>query len=62
MSLFFIQDHSLLDVGRYAYSKEPIPVLGCTYVNIEYNGQTGHFPIVIVEDSGPTFMGRDWLS
>ena len=36
--------------------------LGCTYVKVEYNGQTGQFPLVIVEGSGPTLLGRDWLS
>ena len=50
------------DVRLRTYSKEPIPVLGCTYVDVEYNGQTGQFPLVIVEGSGPTLLGRDWLS
>ena len=49
------------DVRLQTYSKEPLPVLGCVYVNVEYQGQTGRLPIVVVEGSGPTVMGRDWL-
>ena len=46
-----------------AYSKEPIPVKGKCYVNIEYNGQTAaELPLIIVQDSGPTLLGRNWLS
>ena len=50
------------DVRLLSYSKEPIPVLGCTYVNLDYLGQTGRFPLVIVEGSGPSLLGRNWLS
>ena len=49
------------DVRLQTYSKEPLPVLGCVYVNIEYQGQTGRFPLVVVEGFGKTLMGRDWL-
>ena len=41
-----------------SYSKEPIPVKGCCYVNVEYEGQTGEMPLLIVGGSGPTLLGR----
>ena len=31
-------------------------------VNVEYNGQSAEMPLLIVEGSGPSLMGRDWLS
>ena len=41
-----------------------IPVVGCCYVNnLEYNGQTtSELPLIIVEGSGPSLFGRDWLA
>ena len=44
------------------YLKEPIPVVGCCYVHVEYKGQCCKGPLVIVCGSGPTLLGRDWLS
>ena len=49
-------------VRLQTYSKEPITVVGCCNVNIEYNGQTGEMPLEIVAGSGPTLFGRDWMS
>ena len=49
-------------VRLQSYSKAPIPVVGCCSVNVEYNGQTGQFPLLVVDGSGPTLMGRDWLT
>ena len=34
---------------------------GCCYVNIEYEGQTGEKPLLVVGGSGSTLLGRDWL-
>ena len=49
--------------GRlWAYSREPILVLGCCYVNVSYKEQTGQFQLFVVEGTGPTLMGRDWLT
>ena len=45
-----------------SYSKQLIPIVGCCHVNVDYNGQTAEMPLVIVEGSGPTLLGRDWLS
>ena len=41
--------------------KEPIPVVGCCNVNLQYKGQSCECPLVIVRGSGPTLLGRDWL-
>ena len=46
-----------------AYSKEPIPILGRCNVNIEYKCQTAvEVPLIVVSGSGPTLLGRNWLS
>ena len=45
-----------------SYSKQPIVVQGCCNINIQYQSQTGVMPLLIVEGSGPTLLGRDWLS
>ena len=45
-----------------AYTREPIPVVGCCSVNVDYNGQSAQLPLLVVGDSGPTLLGRDWLS
>ena len=44
------------------YLKETIPVVGCTNVNVDYNGQLCELPLVVVGGSGPSLLGRDWLS
>ena len=44
------------------YLKETIPVVGCTCVNVDYNGQMCELPLVVVGGSGPSLLGRDWLS
>ena len=49
-------------VRLQAYTKEPIPVVGCCKVNTEYNGQSAQLSLLIVGGSGPTLLGRDWLS
>ena len=49
-------------VRLQTYSKQSIPVVGCCSVNAEYNGQSAEMPLLIVEGSGPSLMGRDWLS
>ena len=44
------------------YLKETIPVVGCTCVNVDYNGQVCELPLVVVGGFGPSLLGRDWLS
>ena len=45
-----------------AYTKEPILVVGCCNVNVVYNGQSAQLPLLVVGGSGPTLLGRDWMS
>ena len=53
----------LSPVRLQTYLKEPIPVVGCIYVNIEYNAQThSMMPLLIVAGSGSSLLGRDWLT
>ena len=49
-------------VRLQTYSKEPLTILGCCNVNVCYQGQTAKMPLQIIKGSGPTLMGRDWLS
>jgi hypothetical protein len=45
------------------YLKEPIPVVGCTHVDVEYNAQScSQMPLLIVAGTGPSLLGRDWLA
>lgn len=50
------------EVRLQTYSKEPLSVLGCLNVNVEYEAQKAKLPLIVVKGSGPTLMGRDWLS
>ena len=51
------------DVRLQSYTKEPIPVVGCCYVNLGYKGQTvNNVPLLVVEGSGPSLLGRDWFT
>ena len=51
------------DVKLQSYSKVPIPVVGCCYVNLNYKGQiVEQVPLIVVEGSGPSLLGRSWLS
>ena len=34
----------------------------CTNVNVEYNSQMCDLPLVVLGGSGPSLLGRDWLS
>ena len=51
------------EVRLCSYSKESIPVVGCCHANIAYKDQRAtKMPLVIVQGSGPSLLGRDWLS
>ena len=43
------------------YTGEPIKVRGRAEVQVDYNDQTLQLPIIVVEGSGPTLLGRNWL-
>ena len=44
-----------------SYAEEPIKVLGCMEVEVKYKGQEVRLPLIVVEGSGPTLLGRSWL-
>ena len=49
-------------VRLQTYTGETIPVLGSVIVPVEHNGQTRTLPLIVTEGSGPSLLGRDWLS
>ena len=49
------------DMTLKTYSGKQLPVIGKTYVLARYKGQSEQLPLLIVENSGPTLLGRDWL-
>ena len=46
----------------HTYTKEAINVLGKIKVNVAYQGQHARLPLVVVKGTGPSLLGRDWLS
>ena len=44
-----------------SYSGEKIPVAGKVEVTFSYKSQVAKAPLVIVQGSGPTLFGRNWL-
>ena len=49
-------------VRLQTYTGETIPVLGSVVVPVEHNGQTRTLPLIVTEGSGPSLLGRVWLS
>ena len=49
-------------VRLQTYTGETISVLGSVVVPLEHNGQTRTLPLIVTEGSGPSLLGRDWLS
>ena len=49
------------DMTLKTYSGVQLPVIGKTYVLARYKGQSEQLPLLIVENSGPTLLGLDWL-
>ena len=43
------------------YTGEQLNVLGVLKVNIQYQSQTADLELTVVEGSGPSLLGRDWL-
>ena len=50
------------NVKLRTYTKEPIPVLGVMPVQVICGEQKKNLSLVVVQDNGPTLLGRDWLS
>ena len=49
-------------VRLQTYSQEPLSVMGQVDAAVEYNGQNGTLPLLVVKDNGPPLFGRDWMS
>ena len=52
---------SATSVRLSTYSKEPIPVVGSTQVQVAYEGQSAQLPLIVVQGEGPILLGRNWL-
>ena len=46
----------------HTYTGESIRVLGQITCNVNYQNQHAELPLVVVEGTGPSLLGRDWLS
>ena len=46
----------------HAYTGDPVQVCGELHVQLKYQGQNVTVPLLVVEGSGPSLFGRDWLS
>ena len=50
------------DTTLYSYSGESVPVVGLIRVSVKYEDQESLLPLLIVEEDGPSLLGRNWLS
>ena len=44
------------------YTGETIPVLGELIVQVEYHSQKATLPLLVVQEDGPSLIGRNWLA
>ena len=44
-----------------SYANSPITVLGCFESEVHYKSQVAKLPLIMVEGSGPSLLGRNWL-
>ena len=49
------------DIQLRTYNGELLPVLGSLEVNVEYESQCATLPLLVVQGSGPSLLGRNWL-
>ena len=45
-----------------AYTGHPLKVHGQLMAHLKYQDQSANVPLLVVEGSGPSLFGRDWLS
>ena len=46
----------------FTYTGESISVKGAAEVTVKYNGQITMLPLIVTSGTGPSLLGRDWLS
>ena len=46
----------------HTYTGDPVQVLGQFHAQLKYQNQNVTVPLLVVEGSGPSLFGRDWLS
>ena len=44
------------------YTGETLQIHGAITVDVTYNDQTDTLALLVVEGTGPSLMGRDWLT
>ena len=44
------------------YTGETLQIHGAITVDVTYHDQTDTLPLLVVEGTGPSLMGRDWLT
>ena len=49
-------------VQLWIYTGDVIPVRGSVLVPVEHNTQSLTLPLIVTEGSGPSLLGRNWLS
>jgi len=54
---FLLQTHAKL----HTYTGEPLKILEEITIDVQYGKQSATLPLVVVQGSGPTLLGRDWL-
>ena len=64
---FLREGQSSLELQRSSvrlqtYTGEPIAVVGSIEVPVEHKGQLVSLPLIVTQGSGPTLLGRNWLS
>ena len=61
LSKFSHLDLKKTNILLKSFMEEPVKVLGSIEVAVSYNGETVTLPLLVVEVSGPSLLGRDWL-
>ena len=49
-------------VNLRTYSRDQVRVLGGLNVDVSYRDKNAELPLLVIEGSGPSLFGRDWLA
>ena len=44
------------------YTGETLKILGSIQVRVDYQGQVEQLPLLVVNGTGPSLLGKDWMS